>query len=132
MAAIYITVSQSTNLFTISLDPYDWTGLTVNGTQIPQDSSGWYKWSQDGSPAPVHFVAQANSVSFVNNTPALLVSGSGQSTTTYAALLGYPPGSFTMKGLLWAIDSQALLPGAQPGPIGFNQGMMTGTFQTTT
>jgi hypothetical protein len=62
MAAILITVKN--NLYTIQLDQWDWTGLTVNGTAMPK-VNGYYTYTQT-TPGSVEFAATANYVSTLN------------------------------------------------------------------
>ena len=121
MAAILITVKH--NLYTIQLDEWDWTGLTVNNAVVPKVNGTW-TYVQT-TPGPVDFNATANYVSTVN--PGIPLFLAGISNTHMAALTYSPPGQpFQMDGVLLTVSPRSY---AQPGPISFSQGKMTGVFQ---
>ncbi len=121
MAAILITVSN--NLYTIQLDQWDWTGLTVNGAPVPKVGGNW-TYVQT-TPGPVDFAATANYVSTLNPGNTFFLAGASQ---THMAILSYsaPGSSFQLDGVLLNVSPRSY---AQPGPFPFSQGMMTGSFQ---
>ena len=122
MAAIKISVQN--NLYSISMDQYDWSSLTVNGQPVPLNSGGGYSYTQP-SEGPLDFTATATDVSTVNPDPNLFIMKG--SSKTHMAVLTYTPtgSSFAMQGLL---DNVSPRPDAKAGPFAFNQAMMTGEF----
>jgi hypothetical protein len=121
MAAILITVKD--NLYTIQLDPWDWTGLTVNGAVVPKVNGKW-TYVQT-TPGPVDFTATANYVSTVNPGNTFFMTGA--SNTHMAALTFSPPGQpFVLDGVLLNVSPRSY---GGPGPFTFSQGKMTGVFQ---
>src|SRR3989338_4372228 len=123
MAAIAII--EKDGLFTIEMDQNDWTGLTVNGTVVPEGNSGWkHVQTSKGS---LNFVASADYVSTVNPNSVFVLEG--ENGEDYTCKLTYSDTSsgapFTMTG---ALSAGQHVPGAQKGPIVFSQGMMTGSF----
>ena len=123
MGAIAITVTD--NLYTIQLDQYDWTGLTVNGQAIQQVNGGYtYIQSSEG---PVDFSATSDVITTVNPGDNVFFMESGEASNSHLALITYTPPStaFEMYGVLCNVDTP---PNPQAGPFTFNQGMMTGSF----
>jgi hypothetical protein len=122
MAAILITVKN--NLYTIQLDQWDWTGLTVNNTVVPKVDGKW-TYVQT-TPGPVDFSATANYVTTVNpdgnNFPMTGTSNTHLALLAYSAK-GQP---FQLDGVLLNVSPRSY---AQPGPFPFSQGKMTGVFQ---
>jgi hypothetical protein len=126
MAAIDITVKD--NLYNITLDTWDWIGLTVNGVDIqPEmqpDGGNLWKYAQT-SPGPVDFTATADYVTAVNPGSNFLMTG--DSLDHLCNLSCTDPGNqFSLFGVLLNVSKR---PSAKPGPFSFSQGMMTGTFQ---
>lgn len=121
MAAILITVKN--NLYTIQLDQWDWTGLTVNGTAMPK-VNGYYTYTQT-TPGSVEFAATANYVSTLNPGNTFFMTGA---SNTHLALLNYSAQGlpFQLDGVLLNVSPRSY---AQPGPFTFSQGKMTGVFQ---
>jgi hypothetical protein len=121
MAAILITVKN--NLYTIQLDQWDWTGLTVNGTAVPKVNGNW-TYTQT-TPGTVDFIATASYVSTVNPGNTFFMKGA---SNTHMALLTYstPGQPFQLDGVLLNVSPRSY---AQPGPFPFSQGKMTGVFQ---
>ncbi len=118
-----INISVLKDLYCITLDQYEWTGLTVNGETIKKDKSGGYKWCQTGkSGGPVKFTATADGLEVVNDNQYLMLEGTDHSH--YAKL------EYSLKGkpfeIYGVLDSYPL---AKDGPVTFSQGMMTGSFE---
>ena len=122
MAAILITVKN--NLYTIQLDQWDWTGLTVNNTVVPKVDGKW-TYVQT-TPGPVDFSATANYVTTVNpdgnNFPMTGTSNTHLALLAYSAK-GQP---FQLDGVLLNVSPRSY---GGPGPFTFSQGKMTGVFQ---
>ncbi len=125
-----INITESKGLFTITLDVFEWTSLTVNGTAI-LPSSGvpgvQYQYIQQ-TPGPVRFVATANQLVLLNGPNNLDMIGS-QTNTTDTCMISYSEsgGVITLNGLLVTMP---YIKGSQPSPLLFSQGLMTGYFQT--
>ncbi len=121
MAAILIT--ENNNLFSITLDVWDWTGLTVNGVVIPQVNGMW-TYTQT-TPGPVDFQATANYVVTVNPGNTFYMSGT---TQTHLCDITYSDSgaSFVLSGVLLNVSPRS---NAQPGPFTFSQGKMTGVYE---
>jgi len=119
MAAIGITVNNDE--VTISLDAYEWTGLTVNGNTINPSGSGF----SATVPLPAYFTATANGIDPIN--PSTILTLKGNNGTDYACTLVYTDQSnpFNIYG---SVFSTSDLKGASNGPLAFSQGMMTGVF----
>ena len=131
MAAISITLNQATNTFSITLDKWEWTGLTVNGTSVPSSQGDIQFEFNQASPGNIHFVATANQyIDLVNPGNTMYIKG--VENDTYMCLISYQetanPKVITLYGILAIIP--APVPGAVNGPITFSQGRMTGSFQT--
>lgn len=118
MASIGISVEN--DLYSIGLDQYEWTSLTVDGKDIPHDNG--FSWSQTQK-GPVKFVAKAN-LAIVNPNSFLVLNGTN---TLHIAKLEFsgPAGDITLKGELTNFEGYV---DAGDGPIGFSQGGMTGVF----
>lgn len=120
MAAINISVSDG--LFEIQLDQYEWTGLTVNGEEVPFINNQW-TFNQTSS-GLIEFSATGN---LTVTNPGNCFVLSGEEDDDYVCIVNYSKKGdpFELKGvLLPAIN----LNGAQPGPFSFTQGMMVGSF----
>ena len=131
MADINISIDQKTETFTIILDKWEWTGLTVNGNVVNPINQGniQFKYDQQIS-GTIHFVATANQYIDVVNIPSPMFL-KGTNNRTYMCALSYAekesPKVVHVSGTLVAIPHS--IPGAENSPIGFSQGRMTGTFQ---
>jgi|GEM_PF-3082064 len=139
MAAIGITVSTTNDLFTITLDKWEWTALYIkeNGVWVampsypdPTQPDLQFRYTQS-SPGPLSFkaVADTNLVVVNPSAPMLMAGPNGQHT--YLAMLNYTtsPSEVHMLGLLETFDEA--VPDAQPSPMFFSQGRMTGVFSTS-
>lgn len=121
MASISITVKD--DLFTITMDNNEWTGLTVGGQAIVKN--GNQGWSYTGL-GPLNFQATATHIETLNPNDILVVKGS--ENKDYVAALTYTAqgaAPFVMDGALF---SGTNVQDAQTGQIDFNQGMMMGGF----
>lgn len=125
-----INISESNGLYTISLDKWEWTGLTVNGTNVPAVNQGNIQFQSSPTEGPIHFVATANQYIDIVNPGNMLYMRNSDDTKTYMCVISYSETSNTVT-LNGHINT---LPFAfsedQASPIGFSQGRMTGTFQT--
>jgi hypothetical protein len=128
MAAISITVKN--NLYTIELDAWDWTGLTVNGTAIrPVDHPDGYVWTYtQQTEGFLDFTATAQYVTAVNPGNHFVMKGDGSSDHMCNISYADDPSTeiFNLYGVLANVSKR---PSAEPGPFPFNQGKMTGTYQ---
>jgi hypothetical protein len=131
MANINISINQNTDNFTIVLDKWEWTSLTVEGRNIPAVNEGdiQFKFKQEIS-GTIHFVATANhNINIVNVPSPMFLKGSDNNT--YMCILSYAetasPKVVHVSGSLVALPYP--IPGALGSPILFSQDKMTGTFQ---
>lgn len=133
MADIKVNYNINTDTFSIILDNWEWTGLTVNGNKInpiENDPNVQFQYSQP-IPGTVHFIATADhNIDLVN--PSNIMYLKGVDNRTYMCTISYKetenPKIVTLSGVLVVVDS--VIPGAEASPISFSQGKMTGTFQT--
>jgi hypothetical protein len=131
MADIVITVNLSTELITITLDKWEWTGLTVNGEPLePYNGSNpniQFQYVQKKA-GMVKFTAAANQNINLVNGPNILPLQDGKKTCL--ALISYqekPTSEVILVGTVFI--HQGVL-GDKQSPILFSQGRMTGTFKT--
>jgi hypothetical protein len=125
-----INITESNGLFTINLDVFEWTGLTVNGVSIPPTSSVpgvQYQYIQQTA-GPLRFVATATQLEILHYPNCLDMIGT-QASTTDTCMISYSEsgGVITLDGLLACFP---LISGSQASPMTFSQGNMTGWFQT--
>jgi len=122
MAAIKITVKD--DLYSIALDRWDWIGLSVNGTPVPETNGEWIYHQKHVE--PLDFTATANYVTTLNTGSTFLMKGS--SKDHYVIIDYSEPGvePFTINGVCINVNPR---PGAKEGPFQFSQGKMTGVFE---
>lgn len=127
-----INIGVANDLFTVTLDKWEWTGLTVNGTPIQAVNQGnvQFRYTQTGSPAPVHFTARANQNIDIVNPGTTLFMESNDGTRTYVLVISYSEVNnvVTLNGFLHTLPFA--FSEDQPSPLVFSQGLMTGTFHT--
>ena len=136
MANINITVDTTTDLFTITLDIWEWTNLyvKVNGAWTPVQPYGGgnniqFQYAQS-TPGPLQFKAVANHNIDIVNPPTMILMKGPNADHTYMAAISYNDlnNEIHLLGTLASFDE--LLPDAVSSPAGFSQGRMTGQFQT--
>ncbi|MFY9223531.1 MAG: hypothetical protein WAQ98_12730 [Blastocatellia bacterium] len=135
MADINITVQN--DVFTITLDTFEWQQLIVDGIKIPPYTGPNRKniQFQGSGNGVVKFTAIANqNIKILNPSAQLFMLNSANTETymciiSYESLLGQPgqPDQIILKGSLAEIPT--VIPGAQQSPLSFSQGRMTGHFQ---
>jgi hypothetical protein len=122
MANIDITVTK--NLYSIALDKYEWTELTVNGQRIQKNSEGGYVYQQE-TEGQVNFEASAKGLKKVN--PGDHFEMCGIDKTHLARLNYFEEGHiFKIHGELTNVPPTRE---CKPGPFQFSQGKMTGHFR---
>ncbi len=131
MADINISVSNS--LFTITLDIWEWTGLTVNGSAVPKYTGPkpniQFQYVQQAQ-GTLHFEAAADqNIVLVNPGETMLLKGPEHEEITYLSLISYQttPDRILLRGSCVPLPYE--VQGALPSPIEFSQGRMTGHFQ---
>lgn len=127
MADINIAVA-SPGTFTITLDVWEWTGLTVNGTPVsPYTGPETNVQFQYTGPGPINWQATANQNLVIVNPGNVMILAGVEDKHTYIGLISYESlsTSVSLKGHLDTYDGVF---GGVPGPILFSQGRMTGTF----
>ncbi len=139
MADINISVDTTTDLFTITLDKWEWTDLYIKegGNWVPvspyngPDPNVQFRYQQPPPAGPLSFKAVANSNLVIVNPANLLFMSGPTNNHTYFAGLSYTTNDndVHMLGILETFDEA--LPDAKPSPLPFSQGRMTGTFQAT-
>lgn len=132
MADINISVNSSEA--TITLDVWEWTGLSINGTPAsrysgPNPNIQFQESSslQDGK--AIHFTATANQyIDLVNPGTQIFMDGA-DNNSTYILIISYQEKNnvVTLKGSI--IHLPYVIDNPQQSPQGFSQGRMTGTFQ---
>ncbi len=132
MANINIEVSKESNFFTISLDRWEWTSLRVNNKPIKPITKGGIQFQfiqNEKTEVPIHFEAIASKRISLGNGPNILYL-KGIDVTYFCAISYFEDSdkSVTLHGTLIVISSE--LKNSKPGPLSFNQGNMTGWFQT--
>lgn len=123
MAAIAIRVEN--DLYTIETDQWEWTGLIVNGSSIPQKPGGGYTYSQT-TPGPVDFTVTADKVDAADPGPNLYIMDGSDKSHICVLTFSDKGAPFQMKGLL---DNVSPRNGATAGPFPFSQPLMTGVFE---
>lgn len=131
MADINITVT-SPDTFTITLDVWEWTGLTVNGAAVsPYSGPNPNIQFQYTGLGPINFIATATQDIDIVNPGNIMVLAGPDEDHSYFGIISYAktddPPMVTLKGHL---NAYGYLPDSLPSPITFSQGRMTGTFQT--
>ncbi len=132
MADIDISVSKE-DLFTITLDQWEWESLTVNGQPQPAINKDkiQFQYCQKES-GTIHFTATANKWLGVIHHGVPLFMHNSDSKKTYLCVLSYTekesPKKTTLYVHLSTIDT--LIPGSKPSPMAFTQVRMTGRFHT--
>lgn len=127
-----INISEHDGLFSITLDKWEWTGLTVNGDPVSPINQGdvQFQYNQR-SAGTIHFTATANQYIVLVNPANLLYMKSSDGEKTYICMISYQetedPKVVSLHGLIHTLDFE--LPFAKNSPLGFSQGRMTGTFQ---
>ncbi|WP_257325649.1 hypothetical protein [Pseudoalteromonas rhizosphaerae] len=126
-----INISENNGLVSITLDRWEWTGLTVNGDPINKTKGPIQFQYNQANPGPIHFVATANQYIVLFNEGNLLYMKSADGLKTYLCLISYQetedPKVVTLHGVIHTLDF--VIPQAKNSPLGFSQGRMTGTFQ---
>ncbi len=131
MAAILINVDNTSNLYTITLDKWEWTGLKVNGEDIPSINMGnvQFRYVQETS-GPIHFEATANKNIKLKNPGKPMFLKGRNNEKTYFASINYEerlnPKKIVLNGFLHTFP---IMQGAQPSPLLFSQGSMSGVFE---
>lgn len=120
----FISIIEKNGLFTIELDNNDWTGLYVNGVEVPQNASGGWTYVQS-TPGALTFEATANSLQTVNGNDALVLSNGGKDylCSLYYTEQGKP------FGLYGTLSDASNIQNANSQPIYFSQGLMMGSFR---
>jgi hypothetical protein len=123
MAAISIKVNNE-GLFNIGMDQWEWTGLKVNGQNIPFKNNQWFY--QQPTPGLIQFTATANLTATNPGNSFIMTGDNGKD---YACILWYGNNPFELHGVLFETTpgSTGIL-GAGAGPFAFTQGNMTGSF----
>ncbi|MFK8059399.1 MAG: hypothetical protein AB8B78_04835 [Polaribacter sp.] len=130
MADINISINQESDTYTITLDKWEWTGLSVNGNVINPINQGNIQFQYKQSSAEtIHFIATANQyIDLINSGNPMYLKGA---KNTYICIISYQetenPKEVTLHGVLTTVS--AAIPGAENSPLRFSQGRMTGTFQ---
>ena len=129
-----INISENDGLFSITLDIWEWTGLTVNGDPLNPINRGniQYQYNQESS-GPIHFVATANQYIVLVNPANILYMKSSDENKTYMCVISYQetenPKVVSLHGVIHTLNY--VVPDAKNSPLGFSQGRMSGTFQIT-
>ena len=129
-----INLSANNGLFTIALDRWEWTSLEVNGQTITANPDGDLQFLySELTEDPVYFVAKGSQdIRIVNPDTMLKLEAPNGKDGTYCCSLSYTDNGaegVSVQGLLVTVDAK--LTGAQPSPIQYSQGKMTGQFQAT-
>jgi hypothetical protein len=133
MAHIHIAVNPDTDLFTITLDRWEWQGLSIweNGAwvDVPRiyEPEVSFRYTQQNPAGPVQFKISADKA-IAPGAPAdmLLLKGPGTKTYFTGIMYTVPGSDVHLLGIL--TTNFETLPGAQPGPLQFSREHMTGTF----
>lgn len=127
-----INIGVANGLFTVTLDLWEWTGLTVNGVAVQPVNQGnvQFQYAQTGAPAALHFKATANQNIDIVNPGNSLFMKSRDGLQTHMAMISYSEanGVVVLNGFLHSLPfpfSEDL-----SSPVVFSQGRMTGTFHT--
>jgi len=121
MAAI--SIIEKGGLFKIEMDNNDWTGLYVNGAEIPKNASGGWTYSQ-ASPGALTIEATGNNIQTVNDNYSLVLND-GDIDYLCSLYFTAPGQPFGMYGTL---SNAANIQFATAGPIVFSQGLLKGSF----
>ncbi|MFP9100516.1 hypothetical protein ACLI09_15820 [Flavobacterium sp. RHBU_24] len=124
MPHININANTTTNLFSITLDQYQWTSLTVNGTKVPMKSNTNTVYTES-VPGPIIFTAVVNSVSIVNPDNVMLIKG--PDNTGFFCGIHYAQtatNTVTLYGVLAKIDDLAI----STTSYNFSQAGLTGSY----
>lgn len=137
MADINISVDTSTQLYTITLDKWEWTNLYiwennqwVNVSRYSGPSNNIQFQYTQPSAGHLKFKAVANENVVLVNGPNMMFLEGPANATTYMAAISYSNtgAEIHLQGVLETFDENM---NGQPGPILFSQGRMTGTFQSS-
>lgn len=125
-----INVSVTNGLFSIKLDKWEWTGLTVNGTLVNPVNKGniQFEYNQPEPNGPIHFIAKANqNIDIVNPGNSLFMENSDKKKS-YFMIISYAEKDnvVTLNGHIHTLPFY--FSEDKPSPIKFSQGRMTGTF----
>lgn len=138
MANINISVDQSSDLYTITLDMFEWTALYTSPdgktwSLVPRyigpDPNIQFQYTQT-SVGNLQFKAVANqNIVIVNSANIMFMKGPSGDNDTYMGVISYTnkDNEIHLLGVLSTFDEPMNDP--QPSPIGFSQGRMTGQFQ---
>ena len=135
MANISITVNPDTNLYTITLDIWEWESMAIweNGqwVNVPQYQGPIplvkFQYVQQAPMGPVQFMITANSAIGILNPPTMLLLKGPNNKTYFTGIMYTNPGNQVhLLGIL--TTNFEALPGAQRGPLTFSQNHMTGEF----
>ncbi len=124
MAHINVLVNDENDLFTVQLDSGNgFTELIVDG------QSRGLEYSQT-SAGPLQFIAKATNINIINPESVMYLQNQA-GTKTYVCVIGYT-GDTADQALNCIVTTfDVKFRDAQPGPIGFSQGNLTGTFGNT-
>jgi hypothetical protein len=125
-----ISISVNGKQSTITLDKWEWTGLTVNGIPAKKyhgpNPNIQFQETED---LVIHFTAIANHyIDLVNPGTTEFLKDSDDSST-YMLVISYQEKNsiVTLNGTIIRLPYG--IPTAKLGPILFSQGRMTGSFQ---
>jgi len=128
-----INITEENGLYTITLDIWEWTGLTVNGEPVEAKNQGNIQFQyKQKVPGPIHFIATANHYIVIVNPDNTMFMQNADNTRTYLCAISYhetaSPKVVTLHGFISTFDCQ--VPVSKKSPLLFSQGRMTGAFMT--
>lgn len=124
-----INISISDNLFSIKLDIWEWESLEVNGQNIPAKSNGGnvqFEYTQS-EPGHITFTAKANQHIDIVNPGNIMFMKDGENTGVAIISYSETTSEVTLAGSCFIHNGD--IENAQPSPLRFSQGRMTGTFE---
>lgn len=130
MADIKIIVNNRDGLFSIQLDRYEWTGLTVNG-EVIQPNFGQdikFQYVQEKPLDEIEFEATANENIVLVNSGNDMHLLSEDEEETFFAQISYQVVNNEVKLHGKLNNFNFPFKKAQKGPILFSQGRMSGSF----
>lgn len=129
MANILITIDTKTGLYSISLDHYEWTGLTVNGMKIDPNPDGGYSYSQKKVGLFDFKATSSKEVTILNPGRIFHLQKTHSSKHCYPFSVDFskPGDPVVVSGIGVRSSPQ---PSGTPGPFLFSQGKMTGEYKS--
>ena len=126
-----LNISVNNDLYTITLDQFEWTSLSVNGVAVTA-SAGGFSYSQT-TPGSLMFVAQATQIVAVNPDDVMFLADQPPLTAVHVATLNYSApssGTFQINGHVINLSNwdETIKIHFTGKPFQFSQGLMTGEF----